>query len=56
MIALLVTLVVIGFILYLIQLAPLDATIKRIIQAFALLIVILWVLRSFLPFAGLRRW
>lgn len=56
MITLLVTLVVIGFILYLIQLAPLDATIKRIIQAVALLIVILWVLRSFLPFAGLRRW
>jgi hypothetical protein len=42
---LIVLLVVVGFALWLIQLLPIDATIKRIIVAVVVLIVILTVLK-----------
>lgn len=44
LIQLIVLLIVVGVALYLITLIPMDATIKRIIQVVAILLVVLWVL------------
>ncbi len=41
---LVVVLLVIGFVVWLIELAPVSATIKRIIQGCVIFFVILWVL------------
>jgi len=46
-IGLLVTLIIVGVILYIVSLIPMDATIKRIIQVLVILLVILWVLSAF---------
>lgn len=43
-VALIAVLVVIGVGLYLLELVPMDATIKRIIQVVAILLVVLWIL------------
>lgn len=42
--SLLATLILIGVVLYLIQLIPMDATIKRIIYVLAIVVVILWLI------------
>lgn len=47
---LLLVLFLIGVGLYLLELVPMDATIKRIIQVVAIVIVILWVLQALLGF------
>lgn len=52
MIGLIVTLVVVGVLLYLCELLPMDATIKRIIQVVVILCVVLWLLNSFGLFSG----
>jgi hypothetical protein len=59
MISILVTLIVLGVILYIVGLIPMDNTLRRIIQALAILFVCLYLLQIFglwsgLP-AGLRR-
>lgn len=46
LIGLLVFLIVVGLILYVVGLLPIDATIKRVIQIVVLLIVILWLLEA----------
>lgn len=43
---LLISLIFIGFALYIIQLIPMDATIKQVIRAVAILIVCLWALSA----------
>jgi hypothetical protein len=53
LISLLVYLIVIGLILYLVGLLPIDATIKRIIQIVVLVIVILWLVQALGLIAGL---
>lgn len=47
LVSLLIALVVIGAILYVITLLPIDATIKRIIQVIAIVAVLIWLLREF---------
>lgn len=47
MIELIVALIVVGVVLYLITLIPMDATIKKIIVVLVILLVVLWVLQSF---------
>lgn len=47
LIALIIVLVVLGVGLYLVQLVPMDATIRRIIQVVVILFVILWLLQKF---------
>jgi ABC-type siderophore export system fused ATPase/permease subunit len=47
MITILVTLVVVGVVLYLVNLIPMDNTIKRIIYVLAILFIILWLLSQF---------
>lgn len=45
MINLIITLVFLGVGLYLVELIPMDATIKRVIQILVILLVVLWVLQ-----------
>jgi hypothetical protein len=52
-ISLIVTLVFLGVGLYLLELVPMDATIKRVIQVLVILLVVLWVLQSLGLFHGM---
>jgi hypothetical protein len=45
MIELIVTLVILGVVLYIVDMLPIDATIKRIIHIVAILVAGLWVLQ-----------
>lgn len=47
LISIIVTLVVIGLVLYLIGLIPMDGTIKQIIRVVIIIAVIIWLLQSF---------
>jgi hypothetical protein len=46
-VGIIVTLVVIGLVLYLIDLIPMDGTIKQIIRVIVIIGVIIWLLQSF---------
>lgn len=47
LISIIVTLIVVGLLLYLIGLIPMDGTIKQIIRVVVIVAVILWLLQSF---------
>jgi hypothetical protein len=47
LISIIVTLVVIGLVLYLIELIPMDGTIKQIIRVIVIIGVVIWLLQSF---------
>lgn len=47
LISIIVTLIVIGLLLYLIGLIPMDGTIKQIIRVIIIIAVIIWLLQSF---------
>ena len=47
LISIIVSLVVIGLLLYLIELIPMDGTIKQIIRIIVIIAVIVWLLQSF---------
>lgn len=49
MIDILIALIIVGALLYLLQLLPLDSTIKRVIQVVAVVLVVIWLLRAFAP-------
>lgn len=49
MISLLIALIILGALLYVLTLLPIDATIKRIIQVIAIVAVVIWLLRAFAP-------
>lgn len=53
LVSILIALVIIGAVLYILQLLPIDGTIKRVIQVIAIVVVIVWALRVLLPMAGL---
>lgn len=46
---LVVTLIVVGVALYLVQVIPMDDAIRKIIRVIVLVIVVLWLLRVFFP-------
>jgi hypothetical protein len=52
MVELLIALIIIGAVLYIVQLLPIDATIKRIIQVIAIVLVLIYVVRTLLPALG----
>lgn len=54
MISFLIALVIIGAILYLLQLIPIDATIKQIIQVIVIVALVIYAIRILLPLAGLH--
>ena len=47
LISIIVTLVVIGLVLYLIDLIPMDGTIKQIIRVIVIIAVVIWLLQAF---------
>ena len=47
LISIVVTLVVIGLVLYLIDLIPMDGTIKQIIRIIVIIAVVVWLLQAF---------
>jgi hypothetical protein len=47
LISILVTLIVVGLLLYLVGLIPMDGTIKQIIRIIVIIAVIVWLLQSF---------
>jgi hypothetical protein len=47
LVGIIVTLVVIGLLLYLVELIPMDRTIKQIIRIIVIIAVILWLLQTF---------
>ena len=52
MIGLILALVVVGVALYLLQLIPMDATVKQIIRVLIILVLVIWVLSFFGAFTG----
>ncbi len=46
-ISIIVTLVIIGLILYLIDMIPMDGAIKQIIRLLILILVVIWLLQQF---------
>lgn len=46
-----IVLVIIGAALYLLQLIPIDATIKKIIQVIVIVVLVIWAIRLLLPMA-----
>jgi len=53
LIPLLIVLVIVGAVLYLLQLVPIDATVKTIIYVIVIVAVLIWLLRS-LPSLGVH--
>lgn len=51
-ISLLIVLLLFGAVLYLVSLAPIDGTVKRIIQVVAIVFLIIWVLTKLAPSLG----
>jgi hypothetical protein len=49
MIQILVALILLGLILYIVGFLPIDATIKKIINAVAIVLVAIWILGMFFP-------
>lgn len=47
LIGLLVVLIIVGAVLYILSLVPIDATIKKIVYVLVILFVVLWLLQSF---------
>ena len=52
LIRLFVVLLVFGGALYLVEFAPIDGTVKRIIQVIAILFLIIWALTKLAPMLG----
>lgn len=55
LITLIIYLVLIGVVLYLVGLIPMDATIRRIIQIIVIVAVLLWLVTAFLPAGPMLR-
>jgi hypothetical protein len=53
LISIIVTLIVVGLLLYLVGLIPMDGTIKQIIRVLVIILVVIWLLQSFGLLAGL---
>lgn len=53
MLELIIGLIIIGALLYILQLLPIDATFKRVIQVIAIVAAVIWALRALWPAAGL---
>jgi hypothetical protein len=47
LVGIIITLVVIGLLLYLVELIPMDRTIKQIIRIIVIIAVVIWLLQAF---------
>lgn len=50
-----IVLIVVGILLWLVDLIPMDATIKRIIRILVIIVVVLWLLKAIGLFAYLSK-
>lgn len=53
LIELLIGLIIIGAVLYVVSLLPINGTVKQIIYVIAIVVLAIWLIRTFLPMAGL---
>lgn len=53
MLSLLIILIIAGAALYIVGLLPIDATIKRVVQVIAIVVLVIYALRMLWPMAGL---
>ncbi len=53
MLQLLIALIIIGAVLYIVQLLPIDGTIKKVIQVIAIVLILIWAIKILWPMAGL---
>lgn len=53
MLSLLIALIIIGALLYVVDILPIDATFKRIVQVIAIVAAAIWAIRVLWPMAGL---
>lgn len=53
MIQLLITLIIVGAVLYVVKLLPIDQTMKTVITVVAVVAVVIWLLRSYAPALGM---
>jgi low temperature requirement protein LtrA len=51
-ITILITLVIVGLVLWLVEQIPMDATIARIIRVVVIVLVVLWLISLFVPQFG----
>lgn len=51
LITILVYLIIVGLLLWIVDQLPIDGTIKHIIQAVVIVVIVLWLLQLFLPFS-----
>jgi hypothetical protein len=49
LVSLLIALIIVGAVLYLVALLPIDAVIKRVIQVVAIVAIAIWLLRVLAP-------
>ena len=53
LVPLLIALIIVGAVLYLVSILPIDATVKTIINVLCIVILAIYLIREFLPMAGL---
>jgi len=49
LVSLLIALIVLGAVIYVVGLLPIDGTVRRIIQVVAIVALVVWLLRGFAP-------
>jgi len=52
MLSILIAAIIIGALLYLLQLVPIDATVKKVIQAVVIVLLAIWLLKALWPMIG----
>ncbi len=52
LISLVITLIIVGAVLYVISLLPIDGTVKKIINIVVILVILLWILQMFVGGIG----
>ena len=52
LVSLLIALIVLGAVIYVVGLLPIDGTVRRIIQVVAIVALVVWLLRGFAPVLG----
>lgn len=49
-----IALVIVGAVLYLLKLIPIDETVKSVIQVIVIVVLVIWAIKILLPMAGVH--
>jgi len=52
LISLIIALIILGLLLYVVKLLPIDGTVKQIISAVVVVAIVIWLLRAVVGFGG----